>query len=59
MSLCAHHELLKGNVHTGFIEQHKNVLLSKNLPNPELIPQVNIIYILTITLLIVLFFIKS
>lgn len=48
MSLCAHQELLKGNVHTGFIEQHKNVLLSKNLPNPELIPQVNIIYILTI-----------
>jgi len=43
MALCAHPELLKGNVHTGFIEQHKNVLLSKNLPNPELISQVNVI----------------
>lgn len=44
MSLCAHPELLKGNVHTGFIEQHKNVLLSKNLPNTELISQVNVIW---------------
>jgi hypothetical protein len=48
MSLCAHPELLKGNVHTGFIEQHKNDLLSRNLPNPELISQVNIIYIFSI-----------
>jgi len=59
MSLCAHPELLKGNVHTGFIEQHKKVLLSKSLPNPELISQVNIIYILTVTLLIVLFIMRS
>ncbi|XP_060862861.1 methylcrotonoyl-CoA carboxylase subunit alpha, mitochondrial isoform X1 [Metopolophium dirhodum] len=46
MSLCAHPELLKGNVHTGFIEQHKNVLLSKNLPNTELISQAVIALIL-------------
>lgn len=40
MSLCEHPQLLKGNVHTGFIEEHKSVLLEKNLPNPELISQV-------------------
>jgi len=43
MSLCVHPELLKGNVHTGFIEEHKYVLLAKNSPNPELISQVNVI----------------
>lgn len=43
MSLCVHPELLNGNVHTGFIEEHKNVLLAKNRPNSELISQVNII----------------
>lgn len=43
MSLCEHSELLKGNVHTGFIEEHKNDLLVKNPPNPKLISQV-IIY---------------
>jgi len=40
MSLCAHPELLNGKVHTGFIEDNKNVLLAKNRPNPELISQV-------------------
>lgn len=40
MSLCEQPELLKGNVHTGFIEEHKSVLLAKNLPKPELISQV-------------------
>lgn len=43
MSLCVHPELLKGNVHTGFIEEHKNVLLRKTTPCPELISQVYII----------------
>lgn len=43
MSLCEHPELLNGNVHTGFIEEHKSTLLAKNLPNPELISQVIII----------------
>lgn len=42
MSLCEHPEILKGNVHTGFIEEHKNTLLAKVPPNPELISQVNI-----------------
>lgn len=42
MSLCAHPELLEGNVHTGFIEEHKNTLLAKMPPNSELISQVNI-----------------
>lgn len=42
MSLCAHPELLNGNVHTGFIEEHKNVLLAKIPPKPELVSQVNI-----------------
>lgn len=42
MTLCDHPELLKGNVHTGFIEEHQSVLLAKNLPNPEIISQVNI-----------------
>lgn len=42
MELCAHPELLKGNVHTGFIEEHKNDLLVKNPPKPELISQVKI-----------------
>jgi 3-methylcrotonyl-CoA carboxylase alpha subunit len=43
MSLCKHPELLKGNVHTGFIEEHKSFLLAKNLPKPELISQVIIL----------------
>ncbi|XP_025425003.1 uncharacterized protein LOC112693939 isoform X2 [Sipha flava] len=46
MSLCKHPELLKGNVHTGFIEEHKSFLLAKNLPKPELISQAIIALIL-------------
>lgn len=42
MSLCTHPELLQGNVHTGFIEDYKSILLAKNLPNTESILQVNI-----------------
>lgn len=45
MSLCVHPELLEGKVHTGFIEEHKNVLLAKNQPDPEIISQVNIMKI--------------
>lgn len=51
MSLCTHPELLKGYVHTGFIEEHKNVLLAKNVPNPEIISQV--CYFLLLTFIII------
>ncbi|XP_050421823.1 methylcrotonoyl-CoA carboxylase subunit alpha, mitochondrial isoform X2 [Adelges cooleyi] len=46
ISLCKHDELLKGNVHTGFIEEHKSVLLAKTAPKSELVSQAIIALIL-------------
>ncbi|XP_050541609.1 methylcrotonoyl-CoA carboxylase subunit alpha, mitochondrial [Daktulosphaira vitifoliae] len=46
ISLCNHKELLNGNVHTGFIEEHKNVLLAREVPKPQLVLQVILALIL-------------